>query len=222
MSQIEAVIKLTKYVEHQLRTLYGAEGTGMRELMESVDGRLPKDIKQKLRYIGTVRNALAHEYGVDTVPSPERFNQVLEEVYAFFGKRAEEAERVPEPFGYSIIFRLLHLFGISKRRFCRLMIWPRHALVAVSFLLPLILLPTFGSAADPIFAEHFSTGLGALFTLAFLLCSFGFAYTVKRLLRDDLLLAYVAMVDIAIWLACAYGVALVVHRLLLFAGLGVA
>ena len=222
MSQIEAVIKLSKYVEHQLRVRYGAEGTGMRELMESVDGRLPKDIKQKLRDIGRVRNALAHEYGVDTVPSPERFNRVLEEVYAFFGKRAEEAERVPEPFGYSIIFRLLHLCGISKRRFCRLMIWPRHIVVAMSFLLPLILLPTFGAATDPVFAEQFSSELGVFFALAFLLCSFAFGSAVRALLRDDLLLAYVALVDIAIWGACAYGVALVVQQLLLFAGLGVA
>lgn len=108
VEQIGRVIVRASEIENALRK-NGATGTGLRELSDSLEGKIAPELKELLRYIGTVRNQAAHE-GADADLerwSPEFFEEACDAVLAELGATprispaeptpAREIEPKPEP-----------------------------------------------------------------------------------------------------------------------------
>ncbi len=83
MNPYELVITTTKELESILAVHYHADGIGLIQKVNSVETQLPKELVGKVRYLGGIRNKLAHD--VDFVLSePERFKQVYDDVKLMF------------------------------------------------------------------------------------------------------------------------------------------
>lgn len=72
MSQIEAVVKLSRTLESLLEQKYQATGKGLHEKVTSVEAQLPEALVKQLRYIATIRNSVVHEDGF-VVPDLMKF-----------------------------------------------------------------------------------------------------------------------------------------------------
>ncbi len=79
MNPYELVITTTKELESILAKHFQADGIGLIQRVNDVEDKLPRDIVGKVRYLGGIRNKLAHD--VDFVlAEPDRFQQVYNEV----------------------------------------------------------------------------------------------------------------------------------------------
>lgn len=137
-SDIETVIRFSKWVEHALENRHGAVGKGLREKADSVADQLPPDVHAHLAFLGTVRNALAHDHGEDKVRNPERYNQTRAALIAFFRPSRAPSAPLPEPLGWSLVWRLLARIGVQPSELGR-RLWPiRRIGVALAFVAALV------------------------------------------------------------------------------------
>lgn len=78
MSMIDAAVTGSKRIEKILKDEFGAEGKGLHELLNSVEGRIPESLVKKARFIASVRNKVVHEDG--EINDAEAFNATIDEV----------------------------------------------------------------------------------------------------------------------------------------------
>ncbi|OQY37703.1 MAG: hypothetical protein B6226_04895 [Candidatus Cloacimonetes bacterium 4572_65] len=79
------VIKVSKAIESQLKSKYGASGKGLHSKLSSVESKLDPKLVKKIRYIATIRNKLVHDESVNKVP--HGFRGDCTEVLAKLGKK---------------------------------------------------------------------------------------------------------------------------------------
>ena len=72
-NDFELVIRSAKELEYLLTFSLGAQGSGIHEQINSLNGRLPDRLVRRLRFIATIRNKVVHEYGCDAIPDRPRF-----------------------------------------------------------------------------------------------------------------------------------------------------
>ena len=138
MSDIETVIRFSKWVEHALQIRYGATGKGLREKADSVVDQLPPDVHAHLAFLGTVRNSLAHDHGEDRVRNPTQYNQTRDALIAFFRPPQPPSPPLPEPIGWSVVWRLLRRLGIAPSNLDRKLRPVRRVLSSLAFVSVLV------------------------------------------------------------------------------------
>lgn len=72
-SDLDRAVKASKALEAALRTRHNAQGRGLHELVDSVEGNLPARAVRDLRYVATLRNKLVHEDGYDRLDDRREF-----------------------------------------------------------------------------------------------------------------------------------------------------
>lgn len=150
MSDIDAVIRLSKYAEHQLKTRYGAEGKGLKEQLISVQDVIPLEMRDHLSFLAHVRNSLAHDYGSDQLLNPGRFNQTRYAVLQFFAAAETEAPELNEPAGLSVAWRVLGLFKITQSKLFSALARGRWPITISSFFGSLLVLFLMGDLVNQV------------------------------------------------------------------------
>lgn len=79
MGQIDVAVKYAKKIETILENKYNAEGKGLHEKLDGLNGILDENIIKKARYIATIRNKVVHEDEYD-IEDIEDFIETAKEV----------------------------------------------------------------------------------------------------------------------------------------------
>ncbi len=82
MSDIETVIRFSREIEALLESRLGADGRGLHQKLNAVEGDLPERIVKRARFIASVRNAVLHEEGA-TIRDRTGLEDAHAEVVAF-------------------------------------------------------------------------------------------------------------------------------------------
>ena len=69
MSLLEEIVTRCTEIEQHLQTL-GASGSGLSELVESVEERIRPETRREIRAIASIRNRFVHEHGYVYTDSP--------------------------------------------------------------------------------------------------------------------------------------------------------
>lgn len=84
-NDFELVIRGSKYLEHVLTHEFGARGSSIHELLNSLEQAgqaLPIALSRRLRYIATMRNKIVHDGDCDALPDRARFVAELDAAVA--------------------------------------------------------------------------------------------------------------------------------------------
>lgn len=126
-STLERTVRATTQIEQTLRAL-GGSGSGISELLDSLDGGLPKGLVERIRRVATIRNRFVHEHGYSLSATAEiSFLLELESITgdlstlgAIEGDAAtEERLAMPEPVPGVEIHRITPLMRLRR--------WPSTA-----------------------------------------------------------------------------------------------
>lgn len=67
MSQQVELLSISRDFENLLTEIYGAQGQGLHQKVNSVEAQLPPEMVKKLRFVASVRNAVVHKGDVDSL-----------------------------------------------------------------------------------------------------------------------------------------------------------
>jgi len=126
-----------KKLENSLKEL-GAEGKSLHEKIDSIEFKIDIQLKNKLRYIATVRNKLMHEFGYD-IENVDAFikdiDLVIEELDTSFYDESissEEKKHVPSLLDkLKKYFKISFYFSFSIFLIMNFMQWFRGAVILV-------------------------------------------------------------------------------------------
>lgn len=232
-SDIETVIRFSKWVEHALESRFGATGTGLREKADSVTDRLPPEVHAHLAFLATVRNALAHDHGEDRVRNPERYNQTRAALIEYFRPSRAPSAPLAEPIGWSLVWRLLGLIGVLPSDLGRRLRPIRRGVAALAFLAallpflfanelaiqPWLALDASLDAASAALPPDAGAMVPGLLSAMVALCLAGLATVgVLILLSEPVVRLAIALLDLALILAAFTAAAWLLWRLRLLVG----
>mmetsp|Transcript_14004 Transcript_14004/g.19475 ORF Transcript_14004/g.19475 Transcript_14004/m.19475 type:complete len:107 (-) Transcript_14004:16-336(-) len=78
-SDLDLVVHYSKKLEGILDS-YGATGKGLHQKTNSLESKLPADVKKDLHYIATIRNKIVHETSFQKVENRTEFIQKCQSV----------------------------------------------------------------------------------------------------------------------------------------------
>lgn len=177
--QIGEIVEHSKKLEAMLKKLE-AEGRGMHELISSIEDKLEPELKNKLRFIATIRNKAIHEPEFDVDGDFEAFCTACEEasqelekiVKPKRKKRAAAKKTEPGEAGFNYLFLLPFIPGLNIIYFLFILIL--SVLSSMKYVIILMLyLFSFAAAAEGIIKnnqEYIIIG-GAIFAVLYI-CNF--------------------------------------------------